>query len=647
MVDGHTTLQGIFDAVCDPTIAVVSAATLLVSLLVFVPSLRRLCGRLILTAEKTRSLSPKSSTSDARNKLGWGYKDTFFDVDEHGHMILRGNRYEICGNSLSGLQPFIESKLQVSMDSSLLQSDTAVPLQPPRTEQFHQVIYEWLKENMPLVSIALDARYECSHGQTHVDMFALKSGQLDRIVDVVVYPESEDDVVKLYTYLSSTHLADSYCVLPVGGRTNVTNALSLSALETRFVIAVCTERMNRVLHIDHDNAVVTVQSGVVGVDLDRALQAAGWCLGHVPDSNEFSTVGGWISTKASGMKQSRYGNIEDVLLSVRMVMSDGTVLKHDATHSRVSVNFDINQLCLGSEGMLGVITSAKFRLTRPPAVREYGSILFHSFEDGTKFLRDLAEESEQLPASIRLMDNNHFLFGQALKPHDSSCVSRVKKFYVLRLKGFDPDKMVACTIVYEGSSELVRMQMAAVKRCLRRYDGLAAGAQAGKDGYNLTYAIAYIRDFGLKLGVMAESFETTVPWSKVGAVCDAVQNTVLTQHQLKGLPGQPFLSWRISQAYRTGACVYFYYAFSFHGYTESDPADVYSDIELECRRSILKSGGSLSHHHGIGRIRQPLLPMCMDDTQRKISKAIYGSVSQLYPDVTAARNGIFGFTEIE
>ncbi len=139
----------------------------------------------------------------------------------------------------------------------------------------------------------------------------------------------------------------------------------------------------------------------------------------------------------------------------------------------------------------------------------------------------------------------------------------------------------------------------------------------------LTYAIAYIRDFLADFHIIGETYETTVPWSKIHTVCAAVAEKALEKHRDYNLPGRPYVSPRITQLYHTGVCIYFTHGFSTRGVEEPD--EVFSAIEHEIRETILAAGGSISHHHGVGKLRQDfmadtLTPVGMDMI-REIKKA--------------------------
>jgi alkyldihydroxyacetonephosphate synthase len=453
-------------------------------------------------------------------------------------------------------------------------------------------------------------------------MYSIKYTNLGRIPDIVVYPENEEQVVRLVES-AKKHGAS---LIPYGGGTNVTDALRCDTREQRTIISVDMHRMNRILWIDRTNMMASIEAGAVGRNIMDELKKYGVTIGHEPDSVEFSTLGGWIATNASGMKKNRYGNIEDLVLDVSVVTASGK-LERTSASPRESVGVDLRRLLFGSEGTLGVITSAIVKVFPFPEVQEYGSILFPTFEDGFKFMYDLAREGKP-PASVRLVDNLQFQFGLALKPKSTSVLadlkSKAEKFFVTKIKGFAPDKMVALTLVFEGTRDEVHQQQRDLYRIAGRHGGMKAGAENGRRGYQLTFSIAYIRDFLMSYYIIAESFETSVPWSNALALCDNVRRRLNDEYRKRGLPGNPFLSCRVTQIYPTGVCIYFYFGFYYKGIP--NPQEVYLELENAARDEILKSGGSLSHHHGVGKLRRHFLPRIMSETalqwKRELKKTL-------------------------
>ncbi len=186
---------------------------------------------------------------------------------------------------------------------------------------------------------------------------------------------------------------------------------------------------------------------------------------------------------------------------------------------------------------------------------------------------------------------------------------KLQKLWVTKALGFEVDKMVVCTLVFEGRRDEVRRQEGTVYRIAARHGGFKAGPGNGRRGYQLTFSIAYIRDFVMNHYILGESFETSVPWSQVASLCENVKRRLRNEHELRGLPGKPFVTCRITQVYETGVCVYFYFAYYHKGVDR--PSEVYAEMERAARDEILLSGGSLSHHHGVGKLRQGFLPEIM------------------------------------
>ena len=186
------------------------------------------------------------------------------------------------------------------------------------------------------------------------------------------------------------------------------------------------------------------------------------------------------------------------------------------------------------------------------------------------------------------------------------------KLVVTKLKGFAPDKMVACTLVFEGSFESVAAQEKLVYRLAANHGGMKAGAENGHKVYELTFGIAYLRDWVMKHYILGESFETSVPWSQLLTLCDNVKARIFEEHEKLGLPGRPFCTCRVTQVYDTGACVYFYLGVGYKGI--ENPPHEFKKLEDAARDEILRSGGSLSHHHGIGKLRQQFVPQIMSET---------------------------------
>ncbi|KFM76070.1 Alkyldihydroxyacetonephosphate synthase, peroxisomal, partial [Stegodyphus mimosarum] len=461
-----------------------------------------------------------------------------------------------------------------------------------------------------------------AHGHTMREIFILRESIFERVPDIVIWPRCHDDVLNIVQCATEHNVV----IIPFGGGTSVSGGVECPAHEKRMIISLDTSQMNRILWVNKDNNTALVEAGIIGQDLERELAKFGLCTGHEPDSYEFSSLGGWVATRASGMKKNIYGNIEDMLVHVRMVTPSGEVQKNCQV-PRISSGPDIHQFILGSEGTLGVVTEVIIRVRPIPACVKYGSVVFPSFEPGVAFLREVVRQQLK-PASIRLMDNEQFTFGHALKPESTSLVASVmdylKKFYVTQIKGFDIHKMCVVTLLMEGTKEDVDALERRIISIAAKFGGLAAGEDNGKRGYMLTFVIAYIRDLGLEYGVVSESFETSVPWDRVIDLCRNVKDRIHREVRSHGIQYPAFASCRVTQSYDVGACVYFYFAFGYIGV--SDPVHTYESIETAARDEIIASGGSISHHHGVGKLRKRWLPQTISNTGVQMLKAVKDSV---------------------
>uniref|UniRef100_A0A4W6EAG3 Alkylglycerone-phosphate synthase n=1 Tax=Lates calcarifer TaxID=8187 RepID=A0A4W6EAG3_LATCA len=363
------------------------------------------------------------------------------------------------------------------------------------------------------------------------------------------------------------------------------------------------------------------------------LNESGYCTGHEPDSMEFSSLGGWVATRASGMKKNIYGNIEDLVVHIKMVTPQG-VIEKSCQGPRMSTGPDIHHFIMGSEGTLGVVTEVTMKIRPMPEYQKYGSVVFPNFEQGVACLREVARQ-RCAPASIRLMDNEQFKFGHALKPQVSSIFTSfldgLKKFYITKFKGFDPNRLCVATLLFEGDREKVLQHEKQVYDIAAKFGGLAAGEDNGQRGYMLTFVIAYLRDLGMDYYVIGESFETSVPWDRVLDICRNVKARIVRECKERGVQFPPLSTCRVTQTYDAGACVYFYFAFNYRGL--SDPVHVYEQVEHAAREEILANGGSLSHHHGVGKLRKEW----MRETVSNVGMGMLKSVKD-YVDP----NNIFG-----
>ena len=548
----------------------------------------------------------------------WGFRDSGFIVNEDRSVTFAGNRYPICGKKLSKFIPFVEEVLGIEFKIK------------PKVEELDKKHVDKAFVNHDFIS-ELRSKFDedrfteeenerllHSHGQHSTDeVYKVLYGKLKKFTDLVFYIESEEEAIELIE-LAKKH---DVCLIPYGGGTNVTNALRPPEDEHRMIVTVDTRRLNKIESLDKENLMVTVQSGITGKDLEEALNKEGFTVGHEPDSYEFSTVGGWISTNAAGMKKHRYGNIEDIVQNLTMVTPSGTINQIKPL-TRSSIGIKTQNILFGSEGNLGIITKATLKMHRLPAKSSYESIVLSDWQTGVQFMQDLSR-SNMIPASSRLADNLQIRLGQALKEEKSGLprlIDKFKQFVLFKVKGFDPEKFTVAVFKIEGSEVEVKTQRQNLENLAKKHSGVLAGESTGKSGYLATMVIAYIRELIFTQNILGETMETAVPWSKINQVKEEASKLIVKLHNEHNLPGKPFFTSRISKVYHTGVCMYNTIAMCYDGV--ENPEDVFTEIEHIMRENFIKNGGSISHHHGVGKLRKDFMSNTISEGSVEMIKGI-------------------------
>ncbi len=534
----------------------------------------------------------------------WGFKDSSFIINDDNTVTFTGKRYEgISGERLPYLIPFVTKVLNtdIKKEPYFKELEKKYVTERKINQDFVNDIESLFNEDQ--ISFSDEERVLHSHGQNSPDeVVKVLYVKLEKFTDIVVYVENEEDVINLIQKAKKHNV----CLVPYGGGTNVTNALQLPEGEERMIVSVDTRRLNKIISIDTKNLLIEVEAGITGKHLEEELQKKGFTVGHQPDSIELSTLGGWISTNAAGMKKNKYGNIEDIVQNVVMVTPNGTINQIKPL-VRSSIGIKTQNLLFGSEGNIGIITKAVLKIHKLPECSDYESVVLKDWDTGLDFMYELAHSSS-VPASARMLDSLHYQFGSALKPEKNNIgklKSKIQKI-VFKMKDFSTDDFVAAVFKLEGSFSEVEYQRKNIKRLAKKYNGLLGGSKEGKVGYNITMVIAYIREFFVPQGILGETLETAVPWSKVNQVKDEANKLLTELHKKYDLPGKPFFCSRISKVYHTGICMYNTMGINVRGI--KNPEKVFSDIEHKIRECFIKNGGSISHHHGVGKLRKDFMP---------------------------------------
>jgi alkyldihydroxyacetonephosphate synthase len=492
-----------------------------------------------------------------------------------------------------GLRPFIRHHLDVDLGRSVAKPRSFADLQIPEPSLAPALRRE-LEDAVSGAFVSTDPLDRIVHarGKSLKDLVRHRRGELGRIPDVVVRPGGEQEIEAL---MRAAIAADAV-LIPFGGGTNISGSLEASEAETRTIISVDLGRLDRVLAIDEESRLATVQAGVLGPQLEAQLNDRGWTLGHFPDSFTHSTLGGWIATRSSGMQSDKYGDVADLTRAVRVVTPAGLLVTRPVPVT--STGPSVREMVLGSEGRLGIICEATVQIHRVPEARKILGYLFPDWGHGMAAMREIAA-SEAAPSVTRVSDARETQFSFATKKA-SSPLDRVKSkalaLYLERRRGFDLESMCLSFIGFEGSKDHVAQQIKLVKKIVARHGGVGIGAGPGALYDQKKFDTPYIRDFLLDCGALGDVSETSAPWSRLPEVYDRVVSAAYRAFDGLGIRG--YLMCHLSHSYHAGACLYFTFAFKPSG--KQEPLDEYAVIKSAVQQTFMDTGATLSHHHAVG-----------------------------------------------
>ena len=443
-----------------------------------------------------------------------------------------------------------------------------------------------------------DDRIAHAYGRSYRDLVRLRSGCVDSAPDLVVYPESAEDVARVVAACHERGAA----LIPFGGGTNVVGAVEHRAAAGRVRVTLDLRRMNRVLAVDRSSLTAEIEAGAFGPEIEEGLAGHGLTLGHHPDSFVYSTLGGWIATRSAGSHSNVYGKIEDMLVAVKVVTPSGVLETRPFPAS--SHGPDWNRMVLGSEGTLGVITSATVRVHPVPEMEEYRMLLFPSFDAGIAALHECVG-SGLMPSLARLSDEMETELIFAAKPtaHGWKRALETGVRRLLKMRGYATP--AACVLGFEGPASLTRPLRANVLKVCGRHGAFDLGQGPGNAWKKSRYDVPYLRDYMMDFALVADAFETATVWSKVVPLYRAAR-TALLEAFAKETGRRGYLGCHMSHLYTTGACLYF--TVGVQARAGSSPVDMnrqYAAIKGAAADAFVRQGGTLSHHHAVGYEHEP------------------------------------------
>jgi alkyldihydroxyacetonephosphate synthase len=449
-----------------------------------------------------------------------------------------------------------------------------------------------------------DGRYErVSHalGKAYRDVVRGFYGKFESPPDLVAFPRSESEIEAVLNWAE----AEGAAVVPFGGGTSVVGGVE-ARLGERAVVSLDLRRLDRVLEVDGQSLAARIQAGATGPGLEDQLREHGLTLRHFPQSFEYSTLGGWVATRAGGHFATLETHIDDLVESVRAITPRGTWESRRLPGSGAGPSPD--RMLIGSEGILGVIAEAWVRVRPRPEFKASVGVAFDDFAAAVEAVREIAQ-SGLYPANCRLLDadeagftgagdgNSHLLllgFESAHLPVDASLDQALE---IARTRG--------------GTPGTPRTSMPTG----RKPDYVSGNRPVGNedagdsvDAWRGAFLFApYLRDTFVACGVLSETFETAITWDRFeefhATVIDTARRAV---SEASGVPadgpGSPHVSCRFTHVYPDGVAPYF---------TVLAPAirgaevEQWDEVKAAVSEAIIDAGGTITHHHAVGRDHRP------------------------------------------
>ena len=495
----------------------------------------------------------------ARSWWGWGFED---------QAIGRAERNAVAG--------FLAQKFKSA-------SGTELPFEVREAPDLASVDLRASRVAPPDSLAAIfsnDKRDRLSHtyGKSFSDVVMGLHGEFDHPPDQVAFPSNDADIAAIFDWCSDNTVA----LIPYGGGSSVVGGVNSQVDgDYRGVISLDMSKMNNVTDIDKVSRCVQVQAGTFGPHLEDQLRSSGYTMRHFPQSFEHSTVGGWIATRSGGHFATNYTHIDDFVESLSVLTPSGKIVTRRLPGSGAGPSPD--RIFIGSEGILGVITEAWMRVQDRPIFKSSAAVRFHSFESAVEAARVLSQTG-LFPSNCRLLDSGEA--ATSANVHDGSC---------LLLVGFESAHLSVETQMHQ-----------AIECCLDMAgevpEGIRTSSGQGVAGnWRSSFIQApYLRDAIASMGWIAETFETSVTWDKFGYLHGQV--TAAVNDALAKVCGGGSVTCRFTHVYPDGPAPY---------YTVIAPAShdsqliKWKQIKAAASDAIIASGGTITHHHSVGRVHRP------------------------------------------
>jgi alkyldihydroxyacetonephosphate synthase len=514
------------------------------------------------------------ATLGHRKKLcfwGWGYEDAGLTGAEQTHVVNLAA--QLGASSTPGAVPQLDD----------------FALRAPRMEAPAALA--------PILSDTPYDRVTHGYGKSFADLVRMQQRDMPNPPDYVAFPRTEDDINRLMEFAAGSGAA----LIPFGGGTSVCGGVEPDVGgDYGAVISVDLQHLNRVVEVDFGSRAALIQGGALGPELEAALKPHNLTLRHFPQSFEFSTLGGWIATRAGGHFATNYTHIDDFVESVRMLTPAGAMESRRLPGSGAGPSPD--RMMIGSEGTLGFITRAWMRLQDRPRFRASASINFPGMPQATAAVRAISQAG-LFPSNCRLLDP---LEAMANGVGDGSTALLVLAFesadHPLQAWMARALELVAD---HGGSWDAGSVDRSmSTEKPAKEGEGEHRKGAAG-DWRNQFLRAPYYRNYLTPAGLIVDTFETSITWDRFDEFYAGVQERV--GKVLREVSGaDPMLSCRFTHVYPDGPAPYFtYYCMGTDSGDMASMLDRWRTIKLAANEAVTSLGGTVTHHHAVGRDHRP------------------------------------------
>lgn len=469
--------------------------------------------------------------------------------------------------------------------------------QPPRDATREQALSNVPVSRLPastLFSTDAVSRLDHARGQSFPDWIAMRSGRMGPYADGVAMPSTHEEATLALDEAKKL----GAIIIPYGGGTSVVGHLNVPATD-RPVVNISLEKMNRLLAVDDTSMLATFGAGTPGPQVEAQLAPKGYMLGHFPQSYEYSTLGGWVVTRSSGQQSYRYGRIENLFASGRMVTPRGELNVGGMPAS--SAGQDLREAVMGSEGRFGLLTEVTARIRRLPEREDFHGVFFPDWTSAVEAVRALVQWDVPL-SMIRLSNEIETETQLALVSGHQTALKWLARY--LRLRGVGKGQCMLMLGVTGTETECSYSKYRALQ-VIERYGGVHVGRFMGKGWAKNRFRGPYLRNSLWAAGYAADTVETSVNWTKVTPLMRALEKTA---HDTMGKQNERVHAFtHLSHVYRQGCSIYSTFVYRSAGSYEAD-LERWKPFKAALSETIVAHGGTISHQHGVGVDHAPYMP---------------------------------------